>query len=155
MTDSQPWAQWIADDTIDKLYAEGIKRWHGAGSPPKPGCVDAALGAAYSAELYTPESEQEGFISGLIFAGYLLFYLATKHCYVDGNKRIAWACCTFVLLNFGLTVEATEDEVVEFCLSVSREDFHRWCRRWNIRRRCWYARYSKKVIFAGRNTMCL
>lgn len=41
----------------------------------------------------------------------LLFYLATKHCYTDGNKRIAWACTTFVLLSFGLTVEATEDEV--------------------------------------------
>jgi death on curing protein len=120
MTDAQqPWTQWIGAETISKLYAEGIKRWGGAGSAPKEGCIEGALGAAFNAELYSPESEQEGFTSGLIFAGYLLFYLATKHCYIDGNKRIAWACSTFVLLSFGLTIEATEDEVVEFCLAIS------------------------------------
>jgi prophage maintenance system killer protein len=101
------------------LYAEGIRRWGGAGSAPQLGCVEAALGAAYNAELYSPGSEQEGGIQGLLFACYLLFYLATKHCYTDGNKRISWACTTFVLLNFGLTIEATEDETVEFCLSVA------------------------------------
>jgi death-on-curing protein len=122
MANGQPWSNWISNDTITALYAEGIKRWGGAGSPPKDGCIDGALGAAFNAELYSPESEQEGFVSGLIFVGYLLFYLATKHCYVDGNKRIAWACATFVLLTFGLTIAATESEVVDFCLSISRGD---------------------------------
>ncbi len=120
MTDShQPWTQWIGIDTVAMLYAEGIKRWGGSASDPQRGCIDAALGAAYNAELYAPENEQEGFVQGLLFACYLLFYLATKHCYTDGNKRISWACMAFVLLNFGLTIEATEDEVVEFCLSVA------------------------------------
>lgn len=118
-TSHQPWKQWIGDESVTMLYAEGIKRWGGAGSPPQAGCVEAALGAAYNAELYSPDSEQEGAIQGLLFACYLLFYLSTKHCYMDGNKRIAWACTTFVLLNFGLTIEATEDEVVAFCLSVA------------------------------------
>jgi death on curing protein len=81
-----------------------------------------ALGAAYSAEMYAPESGQVGFIQGLIFVGYLLFYLTKKHCYDDGNKRIAWACTAFVLLSFGLTIEATEDEVVNFCLSIAKGD---------------------------------
>lgn len=114
-----PWDQWLGDESITMLYAEGIRRWGGAGSAPKPGCVDAALGAAYNAELYSPESEQEGAVKGLLFACFLLFYLATKHCYMDGNKRISWACMTFVLLNFGLTIEATEDEVVEFCTKIA------------------------------------
>jgi death-on-curing protein len=117
--DPHPWKQWIGDDTVAMLYAEGIKRWGGAGSAPQPGCIEAALGAAYNAELYSPDSDQEGAVQGLIFACYLLFYLATKHCYMDGNKRIAWACTMFVLLSFGLTVEATEDEAVEFCLAVA------------------------------------
>ncbi|MGA2634659.1 MAG: type II toxin-antitoxin system death-on-curing family toxin [Terracidiphilus sp.] len=116
----QPWTQWVGGESIEKLYAEGIKRWGGAGSAPQQGCIDAALGAAYSAELYSPESLEEGAIEGLLFACFLLFYLATKHCYMDGNKRIAWACMTFVILNFGLTIEATEDEVVEFCQSIAR-----------------------------------
>jgi death-on-curing protein len=123
MTDArQPWSQWISDNTITDLYAEGINRWGGAGSPPQPGCIDGALGAAYNAEQYSSGTEEEGFIQGLIFCGYLLFYLTTKHCYVDGNKRIAWACATFVLLSFGLTIEATQQEVVDFCLSISRGD---------------------------------
>lgn len=121
MTDShQPWTQWIGVETVSMLYAEGIKRWGGSGSDPQSGCIDAALGAAYNAEMYTPENEQEGFVPGLLFACYLLFYLSTKHCYMDGNKRIAWACLGFVLLNYGLTIEATEDETVEFCLSIAR-----------------------------------
>ena len=120
----QPWAQWIGTDTIDMFYSRGMDVWGGARSDAKPGCIDGAMGAAYNAELYSPENELEGVISGLIFACYLLFYLATKHCYIDGNKRIAWACMTFVLLRFGLTVQATEDEVVEFCLAISRGEIH-------------------------------
>lgn len=68
----QPWAQWIGDDTVAMLYAEGIKRWGGAGSFPQAGCTEAALGAAYNAELYSPESEQEGGVQGLIFASTIL-----------------------------------------------------------------------------------
>jgi|SRR5580700_4166015 death-on-curing protein len=123
MTDArQPWSQWISDATVADLYAEGIKRWNGLGSAPKPGCLEAALGAAYNAEQYSVDTPEEGTLQGLIFCGYLLFYLATKHCYVDGNKRIAWACATFVLLSFGLTIQATQQEVVDFCLSISRGD---------------------------------
>ena len=121
MTDSyQPWTNWIGIETVAMLYSEGIKRWGGSWSDPQHGCIDAALGAAYNAELYTPDNDQEGYVSGLLFACYLLFYISTKHCYTDGNKRIAWACMTFVLLGFGLTLEATEDEAVDFCLSVAR-----------------------------------
>ncbi len=120
MTDTpQPWSHWISDETVAILYLEGIKRWGGSGSEPQRGCVEAALGAAYNAELYTPDEEQEGLVPGLLFACYLLFYLSTKHCYIDGNKRIAWACMTFVLLNFGLTIQATDDEVVGFCLNIA------------------------------------
>lgn len=116
----KPWADWISDESITKLYAEGIKRWGGSGSAPKVGCVDAALGAAYNAELYSPESEEEGAIKGLLFACYLLFYLSTKHCYIDGNKRISWACMTFVLLNFGLTIEANDDEAEALCVQIAK-----------------------------------
>lgn len=122
MANGQPWSDWITNATIDELYAEGIKRWGGAASYPKEGCIERSLAAAYNAELYSPEGEQEGFVQGLIFVGYLLFYLTKNHCYDDGNKRIAWACTAFVLLSFGLTIEATKDEVVEFCLSIARGD---------------------------------
>jgi death-on-curing protein len=121
MTSAQPWEDFISYETVGLLYAEGIKRWGGAGSDPTAGCIDAALGAAFNAEIYSADDEdQQGLVAGLVFAGYLLFYLATKHCYVDGNKRIAWACSMFVLLRLGLTIQATEDEVVDFCLSIAK-----------------------------------
>ncbi|MHB8391123.1 MAG: type II toxin-antitoxin system death-on-curing family toxin [Acidobacteriaceae bacterium] len=119
MTEREPWSDWISRDSITALYADGIERWGGAGSAPREGCVEAALGAAYNAELYSPDYEQTGQVSGLIFAGYLLFYLATKHCFLDGNKRLSLACSLFVLMRFGLTIEATQDEVVDVCLRVS------------------------------------
>ena len=117
-TSRQPWAHWIADETILMLYTEGIRRWGGSQSEPILGCIDAALGAAYNAELYAPESEQKD--SFRDFSALTTFSSIWRpNCYTDGNKRIAWACMTFVLLNFGLTLEATEDEVVEFCLRVA------------------------------------
>jgi death-on-curing protein len=118
-TSGHPWADWISTDTIDKLYSEVMRRWGGAVSAPTPGCIDAALGAAYNAELYTPE-DGEGLTHGLLFAAYLFFYIVTKHCYVDGNKRLAWACLMFVLLSFDLTIAARQDDIVEFCLSVAK-----------------------------------
>lgn len=54
----------------------------------------------------------------MIFAGYLLFYLAKNHCFVDGNKRLAWSATMHVLLGLGLTVDASTDEAEEFVLSV-------------------------------------
>ena len=89
MSALQPWTQWIDDAIIHNLYADGINQHGGLGSPSKNGCVDAALGAAYNAELYSmPEVDAETVITGITFSGYLLFYLSTKHCWTDGNK--AW-----------------------------------------------------------------
>lgn len=86
----------------------------------KDGCVDGALGSAYSAELYTaPEVEGEFVVSGLTFAGCLLFYLATRHCFVDGNKRVSWLATSFVLLTLGVTLAVTDNEAEAFCLGIA------------------------------------
>lgn len=118
-SNAEPWSDWISHETIRSLYLDGINRYGGFASDPQPGCVEASLGAAYNAELYSkPEPEDEGTIGGLVFAGYLLFYLTTKHCYIDGNKRIAWLCAMFVLLRLGLTLQVTEDEAYGFCMEI-------------------------------------
>jgi death-on-curing protein len=120
MNRPEPWTTWIDIDTISALYAEGVNQHGGLGSKPKDGCVEAALGAAYNAELYSmPEIDSETVVSGLCFCGYLLFYLATKHCYVDGNKRVAWASAMWVLMRLGLEVSASDAEVVSYCLEIA------------------------------------
>jgi len=121
MTHPQPWTQWVDIDTIHQLYADGIARYGGSGSPSKDGCIDAALGAAYNAEIYSmPEVEGEELTSGLVFCGYLLFYITTKHCFMDGNKRVAWLTAMWILLGHGLTVQATDDEAETFCMDIAK-----------------------------------
>ena len=120
MTNAEPWANLISSSDIHWLYGEGIKRKGGTGSNSQSGCVDGALGAAYSAELYSmPEVNDEHVISGLIFCGCLMFYLVTKHCWVDGNKRVAWESAMWVLLKQGLTIQVSDDEAEKFCLSIA------------------------------------
>ena len=120
MNSTQPWTQWIDTDIVHSLYADGIEEFGGFGSRSKDGCIDAALGAAYSAELYSmPEVDEETIVSGITFCGYLLFYIATKHCWTDGNKRAAWKSAMWVLSKMGLTVDAPDTEVIAYCLDIA------------------------------------
>jgi death on curing protein len=48
-----------------------------------------------------------------------LFHLVKNHPFVDGNKRVGLAAClTFLRLN-GVTVRATDDELVNLVLGVA------------------------------------
>lgn len=116
MSDLRPWNELLSLNDVYELYREGIRRYGGDPSDPKPGCIDGSLGAAWSAESYS--DPDPGRLPGLVFVGYLLFYLARNHCFTDGNKRVAWSAAMHVLLGPGLTVEATIDEAEQLMLSV-------------------------------------
>ncbi len=122
MIEPPPWENLLPVQTVLALHAEGIRLHGGDLGDPKQGCVEQSLGNAYTAEQYSQTDDSEG---GLCFAGYVLFYLASNHCFTDGNKRIAWSSAMRILLISGLTVEATDEEAVEFCLRIAdstRED---------------------------------
>ena len=111
MNGVEVWREFISPDIIVALHAEGIARYGGLGSPPQPGCVERSAGGAYNAGLYTAKNDPPSATEiALPFAGYLLFYLAKNHCFVDGNKRVAWTAAMRVLAYFGLTLSATQDE---------------------------------------------
>lgn len=113
--ETRPWADLITEDAIVELHQELIVRYGGDGSPSRHGCVAGSLGAAWNAELYTTS---EGAMPGLCFAGCLLFYLLKNHCFVDGNKRVAWAATMEILRCMGLTVGVSNVEGEQYCLSV-------------------------------------
>ena len=115
MSAAQPWDDHITLSEVLSLYSEGIRRFGGESSPPKKGCLEQSIGNAYTAELYTESDSSKG----LVFAGYLLFYLTRDHCFVDGNKRIAWLCAMRVLANSQLTPNVSQDDVVEFCTRIA------------------------------------
>ncbi|MCE9637064.1 MAG: Fic family protein [Planctomycetes bacterium] len=82
------------------------------------GCVEGSLGGAWTAELYATEGD-DAIRQGLVFAGYLLFYLAKNHCFGDGNKRTALASMQEVLSVLGLTIDVNDDELVTYVLAVA------------------------------------
>lgn len=116
MSDPRPWDELLPIATVYELYSRGIKEYGGDPSDPKPGCVDGSLGAAWNAESYSDPGATN--VRGLVFSGYLLFYLSQNHCFSDGNKRVAWSTAMHVLLSHGLTVEATADEAEKLMLEV-------------------------------------
>lgn len=66
-----------------------------------------------------------------------LYHLAKNHAFVDGNKRIAFACARVFLLMHGYEMTATDEEKYTLVLevaagdSLSKEDiaerFKQWC----------------------------
>ena len=123
---AEPWSHLISTEEIRKIHSECIERFGGdLSSAVKDGCVEGSTGAAWTAELYLENSDA---LSGLCFAGCLLYYLMKNHCFVDGNKRVGWAACMEVLRALGLTVTATDKEAEDFELLsnvVDRRDMIR------------------------------
>ena len=79
-----------------------------------------------------PEVEAETVVTGICFCGYLLFYVATKHCFVDGNKRVAWSSAMWILSRMGLTLDVSDDEAIAYVVAIaegkvaSGEDVVNW-----------------------------
>ncbi len=110
-----PWSHLIDVPTVVELHDELIRQFGGRESGDTAGCVDGALGAAWNAVSYQDVDAQDV----LVFAGYALFYLATKNCFTDGNKRTALATALEILASVSLRVEATEDDQVNYMLDVA------------------------------------
>lgn len=108
MSDAAPWEHVITQEKLLGLYDTGMERG-GIASLPTAGCLEQCLGDAWTAEGYR---QDEGVFVGILFAGYLGFYLAKNHCFTDGNKRIAWLSIVYVLGHHGVAIEATDDDVV-------------------------------------------
>ena len=66
-----------------------------------------------------PEIDEETVVTGICFCGYLLFYIATKHCFVDGNKRVAWTSAMWVLSIMGLTVDVQDEGAIDFVTAIA------------------------------------
>jgi death-on-curing protein len=131
MIDQQPWLHWTSAARIHELHSRGLQEFGGRSGPPDAAtCVDGALGGASNAEAYL-EGEKHA-KPGLVFAGYLLFSLVQRHCFMDGNKRVGWAAALDVLACLGLGIIATEQEAFDLVDDViahriqTGEDVAKW-----------------------------
>lgn len=114
----QPWSHLISKDEVVRLHHVGIDRY-GKGEKvlPRDGCVEASIGAAWMAEQYN-EEEEEDRTDGLRFAACLLVYLASNHCFSNGNKRAAWLASQRILLELGLSLDVSEQQAAQFVLDM-------------------------------------
>lgn len=134
MTERQPpWAHLITLERIADLHAEAIQKYPGRPGGARGGCVESSLGAAWVADEYLGLDEG---VPGLTFAAYLLFYLASNHCFVDGNKRIAWLAAIEVLAAFGLTLDVQDSAAYDFVDAVAKHEMNQ------EQARTWVARYA-------------
>jgi death-on-curing protein len=113
-------ASLITPQTIMSLHKEGSQRYGGDPTQRREDieCVDGRIGAAGNAAAYCAEGDED---TGLILVSYLLFYLAKDHCFVDGNKRVAWLSAVEALKNLQLTVDASTEEAYAFMIELSSE----------------------------------
>ncbi|MBW8877272.1 MAG: Fic family protein [Acidobacteria bacterium] len=117
MTPDQ-WAGLITPDRILALHREGAARYGGDSTQRRTDveCVDGRIGSAVNAAAYCVEGDEDW---GLILASYLLVYLAKDHCFVDGNKRVAWLAAIEIFKNLHVTINASPDDAYAFMLEVS------------------------------------
>ncbi len=121
MSESEPYLYLIGGgDEVFELHRQGLDAYGGNKPGVKPesrDCVEGKLGSAWHSELM--RGEEIGALRGLCFAGHLLYYLARTQCFSDGNKRVAWTSTMTVLASLGLTIEASQEEVIKYVNEVA------------------------------------
>ncbi len=116
------------DDILD-MHDDALSAFGGSEGILHEDAIDACL-----ARVQHQYGGVEKFPTTIAKAGALLHGLATRHCFVDGNKRVALAAAqTFLALN-GMEIVATDEELVELTLEAAKgnttaEDVGDWLKQ--------------------------
>lgn len=124
----------IPEQYSDILTVEEIKSFHeraihqfgGAPGVREEGCVHGKLQGAINASMYRDEG-----LDILSLAADLLVKFAKGHCFVDGNKRIAWLAAIYTLRKGHLRVSSSQAEaalMVEDLVESDRDLL--WAKEW-------------------------
>jgi death-on-curing protein len=100
-------------DEVLAIHAHQIERYGGSPGIRDRGLLASALAmpdAAFGGEDLHPTLHEK--------AAAYLFHLVKNHPFVDGNKRVGLAVCLVFLRLNGVTIRATDDELVELVLGV-------------------------------------
>jgi death on curing protein len=104
-------------DEVLAIHAHQIRRYAGSAGIRDVGLLESALAmprATFGSEELHPTLSEKG-------AAYL-FHLVKNHPFVDGNKRVGLAVCLVFLELNGLSVRASDDELVDMVVGVARSD---------------------------------
>jgi death-on-curing protein len=121
--------RWLSRLIADVIHSEMLREHGGAPGVRQGGedLIEAALARPQHRLAYSPESDLPA-----LAAAYLTG-LAKNHGYVDGNKRVAFACATTFLRLNGLRLTASEPEAYDAVIGLvegrySEEQIGAWIR---------------------------
>lgn len=107
-------------EAVSSFHAAALERWGGLAGVRDADCVGAKVAAALMVGAYRDGLDDVDSDDGLlVVTSYLAHYIARGHCFVDGNKRVAWMVAMYQFAHRGLTVQATDSEAEEVFLLVA------------------------------------
>ena len=101
-----------AREFVEALHAEQLRLHGGAAGTRDEGMLESALAWPLQKQAY-------GNADLCDLAAAYLFGIAKNHPFVDGNKRTAFAAADLFLYFNGLSVEAEQEEIIQFVLMVA------------------------------------
>lgn len=101
-----------AREFVEALHAEQLRLHGGAAGIRDEGMLESALARPLQKQTYGDPDLCE-------LAAAYLFGIAKNHPFVDGNKRTAFAAADLFLYFNGLSVEAEQEEIIQFVLMVA------------------------------------
>ena len=121
--------RWLTRLLVDVIHSELLSEHGGAPGVRHGGedLIESGVARAQNRFAYTPESDLPS------LAAAYLSGLAKNHGYIDGNKRVGFACAaTFLRLN-GLRLTASEAEAYDAVIGLvegqySEEEIAEWIR---------------------------
>lgn len=112
----RPWEDYVEVRDIIALHREGLEKYGGQdGLKEGEECLEGAVGNAWNSSLYVENGDER---PKLAFIAYILRNIAMAHCFIDGNKRAAWATAMHILAASRLTLSASEDEAYAFMIRL-------------------------------------
>lgn len=117
MTPFGSW-QFIDAHEINELHDATIAKYGGMPGVRDNGCPAEKIGNAKNAVLYAANDNDDPDL--LSAAAYLIVYLAKGHCYIDGNKRIAWLAALRLLHINGIELRGDETEAASLIERVAQ-----------------------------------
>jgi death-on-curing protein len=105
--------EYLTLDEVLAIHAHQIARYGGRGGLRDRAALESALAmprATYAGLDLHDSLAEKG-------AAYL-FHLVKNHAFLDGNKRVGLATCLVFLRLNGVTVRATDDELIDLVLGV-------------------------------------
>jgi death-on-curing protein len=116
---------WLTRSIVEAIHISQIREHGGQYGIRDRNLLESAIARPMNRWVYEKESDI------VILAAAYGYGLAKNHCFIDGNKRVAFmAVYTFLGLN-GYEIDATEPEVVDLMLgvadsSISEEQLINW-----------------------------